>query len=282
MQTTVSVIIPTYNRKHTLERALDSVIAQQHCVEEIILVDDGSTDNTVEWAEANYPNVIVLAQKNKGVSAARNAGIARASGQWIALLDSDDYWYPTKIGRQLQTLQQLKDLRLCHSDEHWIRHGKRVNQMNKHHKTGGWIFEQCLPLCAISPSASLIKKSVFEDLGGFDESMPACEDYDYWLRLCSREEVAYIEDALIQKFGGHDDQLSHQHWGMDRFRLKAIAKLLRSHMLKPFLRETDYAAAVKMFNTKLDIYSRGALKRKREEHVAKLRHHYVDILSLTF
>lgn len=282
MQTTVSVIIPTYNRKHTLGRALDSVIAQQHCVEEIILIDDGSSDNTSEWAKENYPNVILLAQNNKGVSAARNAGIARASGQWIALLDSDDYWYPKKIGQQLQTLQKLEHIRLCHSDEHWIRHGKRVNQMNKHRKTGGWIFEQCLPLCAISPSASLIKKSVFDELGGFDESMPACEDYDYWLRLCSREPVAYVDDALIQKFGGHDDQLSSQHWGMDRFRLKAIAKLLRSHKLNPFMRTPDYVAAVKTFNSKLDIYCKGALKRKRDEHVAELRHQYDDILSLTF
>jgi glycosyltransferase involved in cell wall biosynthesis len=281
MQTTVSVIIPTYNRKHTLGRALDSVMAQQYGVTETIVIDDGSTDNTVEWVEENYPSVIVLSQPNTGVSTARNIGIARASGQWIALLDSDDYWYPQKIDQQLHTLQQNEHIRLCHSDEHWIRNGTRVNQMNKHRKTGGWVFQQCLPLCAISPSASLIKKTVFDDLGGFDETLPACEDYDYWLRLCSREPVAYIDTALIQKYGGHDDQLSNQHWGMDRFRLEAIAKLVRNHLLKPFMQNADYIAAVQMFNTKLSIYCKGALKRNRDEHVAELRHRYDDILSLS-
>ncbi len=279
MKTTVSVIIPTYNRRHTLARAIDSVLAQQHPAHEIIVIDDGSTDETLQWLNSSYSQLNVISQQNKGVSAARNSGIAKASGEWIALLDSDDYWFPQKLTVQLQLLQQ-SDARLCHSEEHWIRSGKRVNPMNKHQKTGGWIFQQCLPLCAISPSASLINRAVFKELGGFDETLPACEDYDYWLRLCSREPVAYCEDALIQKYGGHDDQLSKQHWGMDRFRLEALAKLLRSHVHQPFLRRDDYQAALQTFNNKLSIYCAGAIKRSRDKHVAELKHQYADILSL--
>ncbi len=280
MQTTVSVIIPSYNRRHTLARAIDSVLTQQYEAHEIIVVDDGSTDDTAQWLSSHYSQVSLICQANKGVSAARNAGISSATGEWIALLDSDDCWFPQKLSTQLQLLQQQPDIRLCHSEEHWIRSGKRVNPMNKHQKSGGWIFQQCLPLCAISPSASLIKKCVFDELGGFDESLPACEDYDYWLRLCSREPVAFCSDALIQKFGGHDDQLSKQHWGMDRFRLKALANLLRNHLESTFLRPDDYQAAVQTFNSKLSIYCDGAIKRNRHEHVAELRERYGDILSL--
>ncbi len=279
MQTTVSVIIPSFNRRHTLARAIESVLAQQHAPHEIIVVDDGSTDDTAQWLRSQYSQLNIISQTNKGVSAARNTGIKNATGEWIALLDSDDCWFPQKLSVQLQLLQQQPDVRLCHSEEHWIRAGKRVNPMNKHQKTGGWIFQQCLPLCAISPSASLIKSSVFEELGGFDETLPACEDYDYWLRLCSSEPVAYCEDALIQKYGGHDDQLSQKHWGMDRFRLEALAKLLRSHFHTAFLRDVDYQAAVQTFNSKFSIYCEGAIKRKRYEHVAELRQGYDDILS---
>jgi len=281
MQTTVSVIIPTYNRQHTLARAIDSVLSQQHQAHEIIVIDDGSTDTTEQWVKNTYPQITLLSQANKGVSSARNAGIAIATGEWIALLDSDDCWFKQKLKIQMALLQEHPEMRLCHSDEHWIRNGKRVNPMNKHKKAGGWIFQQCLPLCAISPSASLIHKSVFNELGDFDESLPACEDYDYWLRLCSREPVVYCEDALIEKYGGHEDQLSRQHWGMDRFRLAALAKLLRSHTANPFMRDEDYQSAIRTFNTKLSIYCQGASKRGRDEHVLELKHQYNDILQYT-
>jgi len=279
MQTTVSVIIPSFNRQYTLAKAIDSVLAQEYTASEIILVDDGSDDNTAEWAKKAYPDLVIISQSNQGVSAARNTGIKHASGQWIALLDSDDAWYPKKLKQQLNILQQAPEIRLCHSNEHWIRNGRRVNQMNKHEKKGGWIFQHCLPLCAISPSASLIKKSVFNDLGGFDESLPACEDYDFWLRLCSREPVAYTDEALIQKYGGHEDQLSKQYWGMDRFRLTAIAKLLREHMTNAFLKPADQQAALATFRRKFSIYCKGAMKRNRAEHVAELTHQYADTLS---
>jgi len=169
----ISVVIPSYNRRHTLERALQSVFDQTSPVDEVILVDDGSTDGSSEMVRQLFPEVKVLTQPNLGVSAARNRGIAAARFAWIALLDSDDSWLPQKID-QIRRAQKLEpDFVLYHSDEIWIRRGVRVNPMQKHRKSGGWIFEQCLPLCAISPSATVISKSTLESLGMFDEKLPA-------------------------------------------------------------------------------------------------------------
>ncbi len=180
--TTISVIIPTYNRAHTLSRALDSVLAQTHPADEVIVIDDGSTDSTVELLQNSYPNVTLIQQQNRGVSAARNSGIRASHSEWVALLDSDDEWLPDKLNKQLALVSQQPEYKIIHSDEIWIRYGVRVNQMKKHIKKGGWIFQDCLPLCAISPSAVMIHRSVFDDVGLFDESLPACEDYDLWLR----------------------------------------------------------------------------------------------------
>ncbi len=257
----ISVIIPSYNRAHTLQRALDSVLAQTLLADEIIVVDDGSTDNTEQLIRQHYPDVIYLKQDNLGVSAARNRAIKTAKGEWLALLDSDDEWLPHKLETQLALFEQQPGHKLIHSDEIWIRNGKRVNQMNKHTKVGGWIFQKCLPLCAISPSAALIHNSLFDEIGLFDESLPACEDYDLWLRITSRYPVLYCEEALILKYGGHADQLSQQHWGMDRFRIRALVNCL-SHCK---LSAEDFSAAHKMLEKKLRILLKGAAKHNNHE-----------------
>lgn len=265
--TKTSVIIPSYNRWYCLPRALDSVLAQSKAAHEIIVIDDGSTDDTAQQLARQFPSIKVLQQNNAGVSAARNAGINIASGDWIALLDSDDVWHSNKLEQQLTALQQNVEMRLCHCDELWIRNGVRVNPKNKHRKSGGWIFEQCLPLCAISPSAAIIRRDVFDDIGLFDEDLPACEDYDFWLRLTHREPVLYLDEALLSKYGGHEDQLSSAHWGMDRFRIQALFKLLQTAKLNAEQRQ----AASALLQVKIDVYSAGALKRNRHEEVEQLQ-----------
>lgn len=257
----ISVIIPTHNRAHTLPRALDSVLTQTHSADEIIVVDDGSDDDSAALLQQHYPQVKLIQQTNQGVSAARNRGIEQAQSQWIALLDSDDAWLPHKLERQLAALAAAPEYRLVHSDEIWIRDGVRVNAMNKHRKQGGWIFQHCLPLCAISPSAAMIHRSVFDDIGLFDEELPACEDYDLWLRLTAREAVLYIDEPLITKYGGHADQLSARFWGMDRFRIRALEKILNSDALN----NDDFEAARQILVKKASIYLNGARKRSRHE-----------------
>lgn len=262
----LAVVIPTYNRAHTLARALDSVLAQTLPAAEIIVVDDGSQDGTGELLRQRYPGVTVLRQSNSGVSRARNRGVAAARFDWIAFLDSDDAWLPGKLATQADALQN-SDSRLCHSDEIWIRHGRRVNPMHKHAKRGGEIFLHSLPRCAISPSATVMHKELFDDAGRFDQSLPACEDYDLWLRVCSRQPVLYVPEKLVVRYGGHDDQLSRRHWGMDRFRVQALTKLLRD----PTLRADYRLAALRTVLGKLDVLIGGAQKRNNSAGLRQWR-----------
>jgi len=257
----VTVIIPSFNRAKTLARALHSVINQTHPANHIIVVDDGSTDNTAALIKNQFPQVEHIYQTNQGVSAARNTGIrhTRATHQpeWIALLDSDDEWLPKKLERQLLSWQQQPEHRLIHSDEIWIRNGQRVNAKHKHRKYGGHIFPHCLPLCAISPSATLLQLNLLDETGLFDESLPACEDYDLWLRICHREPVLFVDEPLLIKYGGHNDQLSQQHWGMDRFRVQALYNCLENETLN----NDDRQATIAMLQKKLNILIQGASKR---------------------
>lgn len=222
----VSVVIPTRDRADLLKRALQSVYAQTRLADEVIVVDDGSSDRTDAMLVSEFPRVRCITQSHAGVSAARNTGIRAARGEWIAFLDSDDEWLADKLELQLKAVCGEATERIWHSDEIWIRHGRRVNPMNKHRKQGGWIFEKCVDLCAISPSAVMIHHSVFEKVGLFDERLPACEDYDLWLRISCCYPVGYIDSPLIRKYGGHPDQLSARYWGMDRFRIQALKKIL--------------------------------------------------------
>jgi glycosyltransferase involved in cell wall biosynthesis len=250
----ISAVIPSHNRRHTLERALRSVFEQSSAVEEVILVDDGSTDGSAEMVACEFAEVKIIQQPNLGVSAARNRGIETARHDWIALLDSDDSWLAHKIEKIRLAQRQQPGFVLYHSDEIWMRRGVRVNPMRKHRKQGGWIFEQCLPLCAISPSAAVIRKSVLQELGMFDPGLPACEDYDLWLRLCHRFPVHYLEEALIVKYGGHDDQLSRRHPAMDQFRARSLHRLLREANLA----DSQQEAAREVLMAKLDILLKGA------------------------
>ncbi|HKJ53704.1 MAG TPA: glycosyltransferase [Gammaproteobacteria bacterium] len=262
----ISVVIPSYNRRHTLERALQSVVEQTSPVDEVILVDDGSTDGSHRLVEARFPGVSIIRQPNRGVSAARNRGIEAAGCDWIALLDSDDCWLPRKIESIRDAGSRHPGQVLFHSDEIWMRNGRRVNPMHKHRKSGGWIFIRCLPLCAISPSATVMRKSTLLELGMFDESLPACEDYDLWLRLCHRYPVHYIDEPLIVKYGGHEDQLSRRHKAMDRFRVRALIGLLETEKLSA----DDRRAAIAELRNRLEILVTGARKHRNQALVDEI------------
>jgi len=261
----ISVVIPSHNRGHCLDRALQSVYGQTSSVDEVILVDDGSTDGSAARAAAQFPELVVIEQPRQGVSAARNRGIIAARHDWIALLDSDDSWQPGKIEAIREVAARQGDFVLYHSDEIWIRNGVRVNPMHKHRKHGGWIFKQCLPLCAISPSTTVIHRQTLLELGMFDEDLPACEDYDLWLRLCHRFPVYFVDQQLVTRYGGHADQLSRQYPLMDRFRVRSLHRLLESGKL----RDDDFAAARAMLMQKLEILLRGAHRHGNRAVIAE-------------
>lgn len=262
----VSVVIPVHNRKQLVPRAVESVLSQTRPPEEIIVVDDGSTDGTAAAVVDRFAGVRCLRQERRsGVSAARNRGVVAATGDWIAFLDSDDEWLPEKLERQLAALTESPGHRICHTDEIWIRRGRRVNQGLRHAKAGGRIFRQCLPLCVISPSSVVLERRLLDDLGGFDETLPACEDYDLWLRICASRPVLFVAEPLVIKHGGHDDQLSRTVPALDRYRIRALEKLLESVDLAP----GDRAAVIEILATKIDIFVAGARRRGHDDTAAE-------------
>ena len=263
----VSVIIPAYNRKHTLKRAIQSVYTQSLPPFEIIVVDDGSNDGTKKWVKQKYPDIKYIYQKNSGVSSARNKGIKIARGDWIALLDSDDEWLPNKLNEQINKIKLNLDVKILHSNEIWIRNGVRVNQMKKHKKFGGYIFEKCLDMCRISPSSVMLKKAIFDDIGTFDESLKVCEDYDLWLRITSKYPVCFLDIPLIKKYGGHSDQLSKAHDGIEFYRIQSLQKILESKILS----KPQTLLAINMMVNKMNIYASGLEKRNKTEELSKLK-----------
>ena len=266
----VSVIIPTYNRGWILKEAVDSVLSQTFCNFELIIVDDGSTDNTADILKSCPDKVIKITQENRGVSAARNKGIASASGELLAFLDSDDLWLSDKLVCQVNFFKQNNDALICQIEEIWIRNGIRVNPKNRHKKLSGMIFKPSLALCLVSPSAVMIKKRLFDEVGLFDETLPACEDYDLWLRISCRFPVYLIDTPLIIKRGGHDDQLSSAP-GLDKYRIQSIRNILKSG----FLSEDQQAAAVKMLKDKCKIFANGCKKRGRMEEAG----YYMQLIN---
>jgi glycosyltransferase involved in cell wall biosynthesis len=259
----VSVIIPTYNRAALVQEALASVQAQTYRDYEIVVVDDGSTDDTREVLCANREIRVLRHPHRRGVSAARNTGISAARGPWLAFLDSDDLWLPDKLARQMAYLTTRPNLRLCQTDETWVRRGVRVNKPLRHRKAAGRIFLPSLWRCMISPSAVMVHQQLFQDHGAFDETLPAAEDYDLWLRLTWRYEVGLVEAPLVIKRGGHPDQLSGQ-CGLDRFRIRALVKLLA----EPDLPEPYARAARRTLAAKGAIYAQGCHKRGRQKEAA--------------
>ena len=254
----ISVIIPTHNRAPYLRRCVDSVLSQDYSFFEIIVIDDGSTDGTREVLEKyiSLPNFKYFYQPNSGVSTARNLGIQKSLYPWVAFLDSDDEWNIKKLSHQMKVIECNQDALIVHTDETWLRNGKFLNQMKKHQKYGGFIYEKCLCLCAISPSSVLIHKNIFADIGTFNEKFPVCEDYELWLRICVKYPVYFCEEKLVIKNGGHEDQLSRRFFAMDFYRIQALGNML----LNPHLTSLQRTQTLETMASKYRILKSGASK----------------------
>jgi glycosyltransferase involved in cell wall biosynthesis len=261
----ITVIIPTFNRRLFLEQAIRSVLAQAASGLELLVVDDGSTDGTDILvrkfaAHADIP-MRYIRQENRGAAAARNLGIMNASGELICFLDSDDRFLPGKIARQQQVLEESACL-VSHTFEQWLRRGVHLNQKRKHLPPDGDIFAACLPMCVVGMSTVMVRREVFARYGLFDESLPCCEDYEYWLRVSAGERFRLVPQPLTVKNGGRDDQLSVIHRaGMDKFRIRTLVKLLESCPLN----EDQYRMTVRELQRKCEIYGKGCIKHGRIE-----------------
>ena len=273
----ISIIIPSYNRAEFLKEAIQSVLDQDYfsgnseaSIFELLVIDDGSTDQTKTVVDSFSSPIVYRYQDHKGVSAARNLGIKLSRGDYVAFLDSDDLWKKDKINVQMSLMNSLPQTRICYTEEIWIRNMVFVNPKKKHQKYSGWIFEKVLPLCLLSLSSTLFHRSVFKEVGIFDEDLPACEDYDLGIRVALRYPIHLITKPLIIKRGGHSDQLSHKYWGMDEFRVRALEKAFRLD-LSPLQREQVRGVLIK----KCKILISGFRKRNKMSEV----NYYSDLIE---
>lgn len=262
----VDVIIPTYNRSDWIEKSIESVLGQTFRDLRLFVIDDGSSDDTYQKIKQFEKDSRFYYEKieHGGVSRARNYGVSLGSAPWVAFLDSDDQWLLNKLGRQVSFACDYPNYPLIHCDEIWIRRGKRVNPKNKHRKGGGDQFSRSLKLCLISPSAVLVKRDIFEKWGGFDEKFLVCEDYDLWLKITSQHLVGFIDEPLIIKNGGHEDQLSHRYVAMDEWRVLSMINLYKNADL-------TYDQSIELFQEALEKIRILCLGYEKHKHFDKLR-----------
>lgn len=237
----ISAIIPTYNRTALLKKAIDSVLSQTYQDFELIIIDDVSQE---------------------GPAAARNRGIKKSTRPFIAFLDSDDWWDKDKLATQIDAMQKNPKYLISHTEEIWYKNGTPLNQKKKHKKRHGYIFDKCLPLCVVSMSTVMVRRAVFDNVGLFNENLPCCEDYDFWLRASVQHEFLLIDKPLTLKDGGRPDQVSSIYaTGIDKFRIQSILKLLRSNDLTSEQRKL----ATSELHKKCCIYGNGCLKHGKQE-----------------
>jgi hypothetical protein len=272
----ISVVVPTYNRRAMVCEAMDSVLAQTDASFELIVIDDGSTDGTLDDlrrcvadARDNRNLIRIETGARRGPAAARNRGVRIARAPLIAFLDSDDLWAPQKLARQVTFMREHPEYAISQVNEIWIRNGRRVNPGMRHRKRSGDIFADSLRVCMISPSAVIMRAELFRSKGGFDESMAACEDYDLWLRILVDHDVGLLDEALVTRRAGHPDQVSAATPAPDRFRILSLAKLLAFEKLAPDRR----IAAADVLAEKCRIYANGLARRARNAEAA----FYTDI-----
>lgn len=259
----ISVIIPTYNRASLLREAITSVFKQSFSETELIIVDDGSTDHTrqmvADLSRSSLIPIRYLYQKNAGAAAARNVGVRTAGFETICFLDSDDQFLPDKLNVQYRNLAD-SDRRISHTREVWFRRGKLLNQKKKHQSPDGDIFAASLRMCVVGMSTVMIRREIFDEYGLFDESLPCCEDYDFWLRVATREDFLLVDKPLVHKNGGRSDQLSVRYrQGMDKYRIRSLEKLIKSGCLNP----EHYAMTLSELKRKCRIYGNGCIKHGR-------------------
>ena len=253
----VSVIIPTYNRPKLTLQAVRSVLLQSEPPDEVIVVDDGSTNETRRMLESFGDQIMFIYQDNRGVAAARNHGIRKSANDWVAFLDSDDLWTVDKLALQRRALQSNPDYKICYTGEHWLRHGKSVNARKQRSKYNGWIYRQCLAACIVAASSVLVHKSVFDKVGLFDENLPACEDYELWLRIALHYPFLYLPHPCILKQLGRWPSLSQQY-GLDQHRIQALSGLLNCQLTDQQARATR-----KTIVQKCRIYAEGCAKHQK-------------------
>ncbi len=233
--TAVSVIIPTYNCADYIEQTLESILNQTFQDFELIVVDDGSTDRTQDIVARHAPRVRLIVQKNSGVCVARNRGISEAKGQFICLVDHDDYWFADKLACQVEAMEKYPESGVIYTDfTLWFPEDGRFPEPRTLHTAipgdridpdySGWIYHQLLLDCWVLTSTAMFRAEVFRNCGKFDETLPYSEDWELWLRICRKypfTKLAYASTLYRQ----HPNQGNRKVRAVDyRTRLLTQAK----------------------------------------------------------
>jgi len=263
-----SVIIPAYNRRVLLTQAVESALAQSFNDYEIIIIDDGSTEE-----QPSFDGLPVSYQKREHCGLAgvvRNAGANLAGGSYLAFLDSDDLWLPNKLEKQYKQIQQSDDnTAIFHCREEWRRSDKVISQASQKHRHAGDIFADALIKCIVGPSTMVVKTELFRRAGGFSQ-LEVAEDYELCLKLLSYGPAAYIDEPLVIKRAGFGDHLSEKYNEIESFRIEALSRLYYHF-------DFNYLHKTLLYNElcrKLAIYIAGCFKRglydKAKQNLAKL------------
>lgn len=234
----MSVVIPTYNYGRFLSRALDSVLAQTERADEIIVVDDGSTDDT-RHVLARYANhVHAIHQENRGLSAARNAGIARSGGDLVAFLDSDDTWHPRKLELQLDLWRRYPDSGAIGCGVQVVDSGGVAIRTLRFANAEGEVLDRLRAIALRrrwvggSGSGALVPADVLRSAGGFDETLAAAEDWDLWLRIAANHPIRNV-DATLASIWDHRSGSFRDFAKMELGQRAVLHKL--EHMRAPAL-----------------------------------------------
>lgn len=227
---TVSVIIPTYNYGHFVGRAIESVLGQSHRDIEVVVVDDGSTDGTVDQLARFGDDIQVISQQNRGVAAARNVGVATSTGNFLAFLDADDFWSKDKVERQVDRYRREPDVGLVHGgvqevDPEGLPLGPRRDGMS------GWVAEQMLllrkPVVLAAPSNALIPRRFFQEVGGFDVELSTAADWDLCFRIAVEHSFAFVAETLVY-YTIHTSNMSRNVELTDHDMQRAFGKIFTS------------------------------------------------------
>lgn len=277
----VSVVIPTYNRSQLLLAAISSVLAQSHPPQEIIVVDDCSTDRTTELLEQITSQMqrgrsrvlasggeaefrVVRLKKHSGYPGfVRNCGVAIATSDYIAFLDDDDQWLPQKLALQVALHNTHPKCIISCSDEYWLRRGRLIAHPPPTEHS--FRFASALQKCTIGPSTVMVWRECIDPRHGtgygFEPTLELAEDYHLWLRILDRHRVRYIPQKLTLKCEYGQAQLSHKYPYIERFRINALELLLEQESLSA----PHHRAAATVCADKCLLWSAGARKRGRTE-----------------
>jgi len=263
----VSVIIPTYNRKEFLKKAITSVESQTYKNLEIVIADDGSTDSTGKYLETIPYKTIHLKHTGKP-GYVRNRGFLASEGEYIAFLDSDDIWIPDKVKLQIDFFVHNPTIQICHTRETWIRNSKTISQKKQNHKRNGFIFNDALKKCIIGPSTVMLRRKLFIASGMFHPGLEIAEDYELWLRITARHCVGYIDNPLVTKYGGHPDQLSKKYGHIEYFRIQALEEIIKNRVLAA----GKHKKALLEIIHKYKIFIQGCKKRGKTREAERYTH----------